>query len=49
MDQLELAIKVIDYRYDDILTVASTGLVTRERLAGRDPLPEHKKKRASRK
>jgi hypothetical protein len=49
LDQLKLAIKKVDYKFDDILTVSSTGIVTRERLDGRDPLPEHLKKRASRK
>jgi len=48
-EQLKLAIKEFDHRYDDILTVSSTGIVSRERLDGRDPLPEHLKKRASRK
>ena len=35
--QLKLAIKEIDPRYDDILTVSASGHVTRQRLGGRDP------------
>jgi predicted nuclease of predicted toxin-antitoxin system len=43
LEQLRRAIKEIDYQFDDILTVSSTGLVTRERLDGRDTLPNHSK------
>jgi len=38
LEQLKRAIKEIDYQFDDILTVSGTGLVTRERLDGRDTL-----------
>jgi len=38
LEQLKGAIKEIDYQFDDILTVSGTGLVTRERLDGRDTL-----------
>ena len=37
LDQLKLAIKEIEHRYDDLLTVYANGTVTRERLGGRDP------------
>lgn len=49
LEQLKRAIKEIDYQFDDILTVSSTGLVTRQRLGGRDPVPEQQKRRTSRK
>jgi predicted nuclease of predicted toxin-antitoxin system len=35
LEQLKRAIKAIDNQFDDILTVSSRGLVTRERLDGR--------------
>jgi predicted nuclease of predicted toxin-antitoxin system len=35
VEQLKRAIKAIDTQFDDILTVSSTGLVSRERLDGR--------------
>jgi hypothetical protein len=34
LEQLKRAIKEIEYQFDDILTVSSVGLVTRERLDG---------------
>jgi len=44
LEQMKRAIQEIDYQFDDILTVSSTGIVTRERVGGRDPLPNYSKK-----